>query len=117
YVRRHATRVDGCVLCLAGRGGRGKLLPYTTLFRSTEGSTTSHVAWRKGMWRAAAILGSTGMSRALLSSPVKGMARRRPICQPLRSEEHTSELQSRENLVCRRLLDKKSRRRERTASK
>src|SRR6266511_2046191 len=33
----------------------------------------------------------------------------------LRSEEHTSELQSRENLVCRRLLEKKNQRRTRPA--
>src|SRR5207302_10738873 len=31
----------------------------------------------------------------------------RPACTPCRSEEHTSELQSRENLVCRLLLEKK----------
>src|SRR6266511_6420849 len=32
---------------------------------------------------------------------------RRPAARPTRSEEHTSELQSRENLVCRLLLEKK----------
>src|SRR5690606_41893100 len=35
---------------------------------------------------------------------------------PLRSEEHTSELQSRENLVCRLLLEKKKKKREATQS-
>src|SRR5690606_41581293 len=33
--------------------------------------------------------------------------RRQPVCTFMRSEEHTSELQSRENLVCRLLLEKK----------
>src|SRR5690606_41316328 len=37
--------------------------------------------------------------------------------QSLRSEEHTSELQSRENLVCRLLLEKKKHRRNNTSSK
>src|SRR6266511_5875350 len=59
------------------RPPRSTLFPYTTLFRS----------------RCAA------RSRP---GPGTGSARRPP-----RSEEHTSELQSRENLVCRLLLEKK----------
>src|SRR5690606_39849284 len=38
----------------------------------------------------------------------------RPIFTPPRSEEHTSELQSRENLVCRLLLEKKNRKNQTT---
>src|SRR5690606_41505801 len=48
---------------------------------------------------AAAVAGVTRQCRAVVS------ARR-----PARSEEHTSELQSRENLVCRLLLEKKNKR-------
>src|SRR5690606_39453898 len=39
--------------------------------------------------------------------PFSGNLSPRALCQPWRSEEHTSELQSRENLVCRLLLEKK----------
>src|SRR2546422_2364364 len=42
-------------------------------------------------------------------SRIKGMYRRSPICSADRSEEHTSELQSRLHLVCRLLLEKKKR--------
>src|SRR5690606_40410470 len=43
-------------------------------------------------------------------SPVRcSLLDRKPVESPPRSEEHTSELQSRENLVCRLLLEKKNR--------
>src|SRR2546430_11514055 len=64
------------------RPPRSTLFPYTTLFRSTPRSPTAS---------------SCGAS---LSSRT-----RRP--SPPRSEEHTSELQSQSNLVCRLLLVKK----------
>src|SRR5690606_40319441 len=63
------------------RPPRSTLFPYTTLFRS----------------RPLLSPASTGPG---------GSSRRCPRCAP-RSEEHTSELQSRENLVCRLLLEKK----------
>src|SRR3989442_9389850 len=63
------------------RPPRSTLFPYTTLFRS---------AWTWALKRAA-------WSSASLSSE-----------KPLRSEEHTSELQSRPHLVCRLLLEKKN---------
>src|SRR2546430_7274556 len=63
------------------RPPRSTLFPYTTLFRS-------------GIWCAA-------LSRRC------GCARRRADLQE-RSEEHTSELQSQSNLVCRLLLEKKN---------
>src|SRR5438874_4339913 len=69
---------------------RSTLFPYTTLFRSARGKgierpdpATAQVLW----WAAAA----RGQSFAM------------------RSEEHTSELQSRRDLVCRLLLEKKKR--------
>src|SRR5688572_32437375 len=65
------------------RPPRSTLFPYTTLFRSSTSATT---------------VGST--MAPLRSPPVRTRA-------PARSEEHTSELQSQSNLVCRLLLEKK----------
>src|SRR5690606_41404218 len=50
-----------------------------------------------------------GVLRGILLLPPDPAAWARPVCAPQapRSEEHTSELQSRENLVCRLLLEKK----------
>src|SRR5437868_10710808 len=72
------------------RPPRSTLFPYTTLFRSHTASTrpspTTH-------------FGKSLMNAAGTETP----ANRRPM----RSEEHTSELQSRFDLVCRLLLEKK----------
>src|SRR5207249_11176629 len=65
------------------RPPRSTLFPYTTLFRSRRAR------------------GSRGRSRRCA-----GRARQRRVRWP-RSEEHTSELQSRFDLVCRLLLEKK----------
>src|SRR5947209_11605253 len=64
------------------RPPRSTLFPYTTLFRSSAG------------WRSRSAPGGHG------NKARSGVARRR-------SEEHTSELQSRQYLVCRLLLEKK----------
>src|SRR2546427_6504762 len=61
------------------RPPRSTLFPYTTLFRST-----------RAVWRTVMVFASFRRHR---DSP--------------RSEEHTSELQSQSNLVCRLLLEKK----------
>src|SRR5690625_6448795 len=84
------------------------LFPYTTLFRSLKNFPTgTNVGWSRSGW-----------FRKALTSPdyVLGSMRpqRRPRCSlprpwvVLRSEEHTSELQSRGHLVCRLLLEKKN---------
>src|SRR2546430_3734672 len=88
------------------RPPRSTLFPYTTLFRSceTRKNFSNHTLTRT------------------LPTP-HGLSTKRkypliiPVCQPLyldqqaryepRSEEHTSELQSQSNLVCRLLLEKK----------
>src|SRR5438093_4580810 len=70
------------------RPPRSTLFPYTTLFRSDHGA------------RCATALG--GPRRCCDDRDVAGQAHRRS-----RSEEHTSELQSLTNLVCRLLLEKK----------
>src|SRR5207253_9514299 len=76
---------------------RSTLFPYTTLFRSSV----------RPLWGAVSISG-IGMKGAVAglsqrSSPVGGGA----DAGDGRSEEHTSELQSRGHLVCRLLLEKK----------
>src|SRR5260370_16184374 len=69
---------------------RSTLFPYTTLFRSHGGRART---------RPSPPTSSTGRAGP-------GTARPRPRT-PTRSEEHTSELQSHLNLVCRLLLEKK----------
>src|SRR3712207_7157994 len=81
------------------RPPRSTLFPYTTLFRSG-------LRAGRGGGRGArqALRGAVGERRALLplhEALPEGVGRR------LRSEEHTSELQSRQYLVCRLLLEKK----------
>src|SRR3712207_7400514 len=85
------------------RPPRSTLFPYTTLFRSPA---RWHPCWRATGWT-----GSREAPRA------RWTARSPPACPgtrrsasprgACRSEEHTSELQSRQYLVCRLLLEKK----------
>src|SRR3712207_7621797 len=80
------------------RPPRSTLFPYTTLFRSRG----------RGVWRnlTARSSSAAGETRSTSISTVPG----RPCCTGMgeeRSEEHTSELQSRQYLVCRLLLEKK----------
>src|SRR5690606_41613537 len=84
--------------------------PYTTLFRSPQRSARKRpVPPRRRAPTGAAAAGTARF--AARAAP----ARRRRTCRSRaprstaaeRSEEHTSELQSRENLVCRLLLEKK----------
>src|SRR2546422_8198989 len=76
------------------RPPRSTLFPYTTLFRSSGGGKTFvSLDW--------ALCIATG-------KPWRGRAvKRGPVVYVGRSEEHTSELQSRLHLVCRLLLEKK----------
>src|SRR5690606_39801602 len=90
---------------------RPPLFPYTTLFRSVEAAFTraraAQAAWaatppaeRKRIMLRFHDLVIAGRDEAMdLMQAENGKTRR--------SEEHTSELQSRENLVCRLLLEKK----------
>src|SRR2546421_8338758 len=73
------------------RPPRSTLFPYTTLFRSP-----AHPFRR-----------ANAGDRAANSARCDGVSLRRPEPDPVRSEEHTSELQSRSDLVCRLLLEKK----------
>src|SRR5690606_39738184 len=104
----------GCLLCAHVPPGP-PFFPYTTLFRSRRhrryrgrksrprsGSRRSGQDARRfqNRRRTEAEDGATILHRP------SGEARPREE-RPCRSEEHTSELQSRENLVCRLLLEKK----------
>src|SRR2546422_4284939 len=78
------------------RPPRSTLFPYTTLFRS-------HVAYQLRAHRAHEVRAQLG--RRLVQA--ERQRRRGEEGRHLRSEEHTSELQSRLHLVCRLLLEKK----------
>src|SRR5438874_9928265 len=79
------------------------LFPYTTLFRSTRPTSlgTCFTSPRV-VCRNPSVGNPVGIGRRRTSDPMKVALRR-----PQRSEEHTSELQSRRDLVCRLLLEKK----------
>src|SRR5688572_32767425 len=80
------------------RPPRSTLFPYTTLFRSvTTVVTVSVVSQFKGAEVSSITIDQPGGSMGDVVQGVPG----------LRSEEHTSELQSQSNLVCRLLLEKK----------
>src|SRR5258707_3871911 len=79
------------------RPPRSTLFPYTTLFRSRVDGTFLAFAMAASLVTSL-IFGLLPALHATASSPL----------QSFRSEEHTSELQSRQYLVCRLLLEKKN---------
>src|SRR5688572_32034205 len=90
------------------RPPRSTLFPYTTLFRSTAstgatvevsvGPTTRSTGGETGGGTVTTVASGSGFFARCQSN----------IAVPMpRSEEHTSELQSQSNLVCRLLLEKK----------
>src|SRR3712207_7209147 len=79
------------------RPPRSTLFPYTTLFRSVEAAAGAGVP-REPLGRQLA---------SVLAEPVSQGGVAQEFLQAVRSEEHTSELQSRQYLVCRLLLEKK----------
>src|SRR3712207_7354564 len=87
------------------RPPRSTLFPYTTLFRSRMG----HAADLRGEQLAV-------LTRRLITDPFDAAEVAQRIRAAVqgspRSEEHTSELQSRQYLVCRLLLEKKKKQRE-----
>src|SRR3712207_6919958 len=95
------------------RPPRSTLFPYTTLFRSDLCPTLLreahlcqrlaidlHLRREYGHLLTVATIGVSTSNLILLYAKLQ--------CQSLRSEEHTSELQSRQYLVCRLLLEKKN---------
>src|SRR5256886_7548680 len=97
------------------RPPRSTLFPYTTLFRSHVDRGEARIAWGGG------IVDQAGCFNQVLggqAAPVDtGAAQGAPLGHHgrfaqllcMRSEEHTSELQSQSNIVCRLLLEKKKR--------
>src|SRR5690606_41387711 len=95
--------------CAVRRPPSPTLFPYTTLFRSNAAAwpfRPPHV--RAGRTRLARVTGGGADRRGgLVAARLRALRGRRGAARG-RSEEHTSELQSRENLVCRLLLEKKN---------
>src|SRR3712207_7424296 len=93
------------------RPPRSTLFPYTTLFRSEAGDLRTLVRFLdpKVEWvhPAATRLPFDGLVRGIPSVVRFAFRRMEDGDGPRRSEEHTSELQSRQYLVCRLLLEKK----------
>src|SRR2546427_2450105 len=90
------------------RPPRSTLFPYTTLFRSQD---------QKPEPPGTVIVGTTPIDESRLGALLEERADSRTVSQFAvaafqdqreRSEEHTSELQSQSNLVCRLLLEKKN---------
>src|SRR2546429_1773947 len=81
------------------RPPRSTLFPYTTLFRSPS----LLICGPDGYWASALLTPINTTTEKMHNSRRRKLARR---CTR-RSEEHTSELQSRLHLVCRLLLEKK----------
>src|SRR2546430_11000204 len=85
------------------RPPRSTLFPYTTLFRSSTGQPRCECQrLRRAATREHGRQDAIGITRV--------------SCRPCRSEEHTSELQSQSNLVCRLLLEKKKKKANRPRS-
>src|SRR5271163_316628 len=85
WLSRHHGPVSIIFFLMIRRPPRSTLFPYTTLFRSLHVLAVLHVQ-------------VAGKFREAFGEPL------------VRSEEHTSELQSRSDLVCRLLLEKNNRR-------
>src|SRR5690606_40341054 len=104
-------------LVLRRGASRSTLFPYTTLFRSEIGRLAVEKGWVQpwipeqetafsdtGLYILATINNGPN-GRSYLPHKVPDCIYHLPNPKQRRSEEHTSELQSRENLVCRLLLD------------
>src|SRR2546422_3166863 len=89
------------------RPPRSTLFPYTTLFRSVPALLAKEKMLPLEAFRQIGNAESTVRLHAGLHAIVEGMCGRYGIPWRERSEEHTSELQSRLHLVCRLLLEKK----------
>src|SRR3712207_6865563 len=90
------------------RPPRSTLFPYTTLFRSLPGAAPFGLVALAAPGTPPAALPAAARSLPRPNNPHLGYA---ITWYGLRSEEHTSELQSRQYLVCRLLLEKKKKQR------
>src|SRR5690606_41626429 len=107
-----SSTIHRCIDCMfffclmIRRPPRSTLFPYTTLFRS-EGSNCAREAWVAAETASAEATCAPAASAAAVAASASAGVGFSGSAAPARSEEHTSELQSRENLVCRLLLEKK----------
>src|SRR5690606_41709652 len=106
FLLRQSRHPPKCTLC-----------PYTTLFRS---SRTAPAISTTAVYAPSTPIPTHGSSTSGTCAPLGVIAEPATLGRNLftvstqsrlRSEEHTSELQSRENLVCRLLLEKKKNKR------
>src|SRR5439155_19962916 len=103
-----------CFFFMIRRPPRSTLFPYTTLFRSLAQAAQAAAALKSLGEKDSAVA-----TKLISTSEMKNAGRATPeataqtvlwaaaAAQSTRSEEHTSELQSRGHLVCRLLLEKK----------
>src|SRR2546430_5306422 len=96
------------------RPPRSTLFPYTTLFRSPQ--APNNVAAQGRAFHSSNIFGPPALPAHVQGKNEKALGHIGKLVSPIargqggwseRSEEHTSELQSQSNLVCRLLLEKK----------
>src|SRR2546430_7019727 len=92
----HTLRISTFFFLMIRRPPRSTLFPYTTLFRSHGGHGRPHARREPA--------GESGVPAPAVQDRPGPRGERAPGA---RSEEHTSELQSQSNLVCRLLLEKK----------
>src|SRR5690606_39572783 len=107
FVCFYHIRVCFCVFrsLMVRAGPRTTLFPYTTLFRSRCCWECCSLLTARMCEEGLSLLRLRFHARSLrCAAKPRVLLRKAPIA---RSEEHTSELQSRENLVCRLLLEKK----------
>src|SRR2546421_4558562 len=91
------------------RPPRSTLFPYTTLFRSGRGYDNLNLRLREFLAQPPQRHSQSMDQRG----GAAGETKRPRILSGIRSEEHTSELQSRSDLVCRLLLEKKKKKKKR----
>src|SRR5690606_40383219 len=107
----HLPRLPHCIHASTLPTPTSTLFPYTTLFRSPSTTSTSTrtitppaCLRRAIMHRLRGLATYRGPALPAAAPAPRSASVDHPVA---RSEEHTSELQSRENLVCRLLLEKK----------
>src|SRR5258705_9119637 len=97
------------------RPPRSTLFPYTTLFRSNLTTTVDNIAHieSQSLYGIAVVKvffqPSVSIDKAIAQITANSQTQLRQLPELRRSEEHTSELQSLRHLVCRLLLEKKTR--------
>src|SRR5690606_41885029 len=96
FILLHLLILLNLLLLMIMRSHNSTLFPYTTLFRSSFNSRSNSYS-----------LSGSSTICASRSSENRAASCFFNVSYAVRSEEHTSELQSRENLVCRLLLEKK----------